>query len=90
MSKLTIDDLDREIAEAEERRASALEAGWQKGVRQMDKRLKKLKKKRDKYVANYGTDVPSIPLGSSWATDEEQARARCKHCALDRCEARPA
>lgn len=73
MSKLTIDDLDREIAEAEERRASALEAGWQKGVRQMDKRLKKLKKKRDKYVANYGTDVPSIPLGSSWATDEEQA-----------------
>ena len=70
MSKLTIDDLDREIAEAEERRASALEAGWQKGVRQMDKRLKKLKKKRDKYVANYGTDVPSIPLGSSWATDE--------------------
>lgn len=73
MSKLTIDDLDREIAEAEERRASALEAGWQKGVRQMDKRLKKLKKKRDKYVANYGTDVPSIPLGSSWAIDEEQA-----------------
>lgn len=73
MSKLTIDNLDREIAEAEERRASALEAGWQKGVRQMDKRLKKLKKKRDKYVANYGTDVPSIPLGSSWATDEAQA-----------------
>lgn len=73
MSKLTIDDLDREIAEADERRASALEAGWQKGVRQMDKRLKKLKKKRDKYVANYGTDVPSIPLGSSWAIDEEQA-----------------
>lgn len=73
MSKLTIDNLDREIAEAEERRASALEAGWQKGVRQMDKRLKKLKKKRDKYVANYGTDVPSIPLGSSWAIDEEQA-----------------
>lgn len=73
MSKLTIDDLDREIAEAEERRASALEAGWQKGVRQMDKRLKKLKKKRDKYVANFGTDVPFIPLGSSWATDEEQA-----------------
>lgn len=31
MSKLTIDDLDREIAEAEERRASALEAGWQEG-----------------------------------------------------------
>lgn len=73
MSKLTIDDLDREIAEAEERRASALEAGWQKGVRQMDKRLKKLKTKRDKYVAKYGADVPSIPLGSSWATDEEQA-----------------
>lgn len=44
MSKLTIDDLEREIAEAEQRRASALEAGWQKGVRQMDKRLKKLKK----------------------------------------------
>ncbi len=36
MRKLTIrDDLDREIAEAEERRASAREAGWQKGVRQM-------------------------------------------------------
>lgn len=73
MSKLTIDDLDREIAEAEQRRASALEAGWQKGVCQMDKRLKKLKKKRDRYVAKCGTDVPSIPLGSSWATDEEQA-----------------
>lgn len=72
MSKLTIDDLEREIAEAEQRRANALEAGWQKGVRQMDKRLKKLKKKRDKYVAKYGADVPSIPLGSSWATDEEQ------------------
>ena len=65
MSKLTIDDLDREIAEAEQRRTSALEAGWQKGVRQMDKRLKKLNKKRDKFVAKYGADVPSIPLGSS-------------------------
>lgn len=73
MSIMTIDDLDREIAEAEERRASALEAGWQKGVRQMDKRLKKLRKKRDKHVAKYGSDVPSIPLGSSWATDEAQA-----------------
>ena len=73
MSKLTIDDLDREIAEAEQRRASALEAGWQKGVRQMDKRLKKLGKKRDRYVAKYGAEVPSIPLGSSWATDEAQA-----------------
>lgn len=73
MSKLTIDDLDREIAEAEQRRSSALEAGWQKGVRQMDKRLKKLRKKRDRYVAKCGTDVPSIPLGSSWATDEAQA-----------------
>lgn len=72
MSKLTIDDLDREIAEAEQRRSSALEAGWQKGVRQMDKRLKKLRKKRDRYVAKCGADVPSIPLGSSWATDEAQ------------------
>lgn len=73
MSKLTIDDLDREIAEAEQRRSSALEADWQKGVRQMDKRLKKLRKKRDRYVAKCGADVPSIPLGSSWATDEAQA-----------------
>lgn len=73
MSKLTIDDLDREIAEAEQRLSSALEAGWQKGVRQMDKRLKKLRKKRDRYVAKCGADVPSIPLGSSWATDEAQA-----------------
>lgn len=73
MSKLTIDDLDREIGEAEQRRSSALEAGWQKGVRQMDKHLKKLRKKRDRYVAKCGTDVPSIPLGSSWATDEAQA-----------------
>lgn len=73
MSKLTIDDLDREIAEAEQRRASALEAGWQKGVCQMDKRLKKLRKKRDRYVAKCGAEVPSIPLGSSWATDEAQA-----------------
>lgn len=73
MSKLTIDDLDREIGEAEQRRSSALEAGWQKGVRQMDKRLKKLRKKRDRYVAKCGADVPSIPLGSSWATDEAQA-----------------
>lgn len=73
MSRLTIDDLDREIAEAEQRRASALEAGWQKGVRQMDKRLKKLRKKRDRYVAKCGAEVPSIPLGSSWATDEAQA-----------------
>lgn len=73
MSKLTIDDLDREIAEAEQRRASALEAGWQKGVRQMDKRLKKLGKKRDRYVAKCGAEVPSIPLGSSWTTDEVQA-----------------
>lgn len=73
MSRLTIDDLDREIAEAEQRRSSALEAGWQKGVRQMDKRLKKLGKKRDRYVAKCGAEVPSIPLGSSWATDEAQA-----------------
>lgn len=73
MSRLTIDDLDREIAEAEQRRASALEAGWQKGVRQMDKRLKKLRKKRDRYVAKCGAEAPSIPLGSSWATDEAQA-----------------
>lgn len=73
MSGLTIDDLDREIAEAEQRRASALEAGWQKGVCQMDKRLKKLRKKRDRYVAKCGAEVPSIPLGSSWATDEAQA-----------------
>lgn len=73
MSKLTIDDLDREIGEAEQRRSSALEAGWQKGVRQMDKHLKKLRKKRDRYVAKCGADVPSIPLGSSWATDEAQA-----------------
>ena len=72
MSRLTIDDLDREIAEAEQRRASALEAGWQKGVCQMDKRLKKLRKKRDRYVAKCGAEVPSIPLGSSWATDEAQ------------------
>ena len=73
MSRLTIDDLDREIAEAEQRRASALEAGWQKGVCQMDKRLKKLRKKRDRYVAKCGAEAPSIPLGSSWATDEAQA-----------------
>lgn len=73
MSRLTIDDLDREIAEAEQRRASALEAGWQKGVCQMDKRLKKLRKKRDRYVAKCGAEIPSIPLGSSWATDEAQA-----------------
>lgn len=73
MSRLTIDDLDREIAEAEQRRASALEAGWQKGVCQMDRRLKKLRKKRDRYVAKCGAEVPSIPLGSSWATDEAQA-----------------
>lgn len=73
MSRLTIDDLDREIAEAEQRRASALEAGWQKGVCQMDKRLKKLRKKRDRCVAKCGAEVPSIPLGSSWATDEAQA-----------------
>ena len=39
----------------------------------MDKRLKKLRKKRDRYVAKCGADVPSIPLGSSWATDEAQA-----------------
>lgn len=73
MSRLTIDDLDREIAEAEQRRASALEAGWQKGVCQMDKRLKKLRKKRDRYVAKCGAEETSIPLGSSWATDEAQA-----------------
>lgn len=72
MSKLTIEDIDREIAEAEQRRANAVEAGWSKGVHQMDKRLNKLNKKRDKYVAKCGADVPSIPLGSSWATDEEQ------------------
>lgn len=73
MSRMTIEDLDREIAEAEQRRAYAVEAGWPKGVRQMDKRLKKLKKKRDKHLAKYGPDVPSIPLGSSWETDEDQA-----------------
>ena len=47
MSRMTIEDLDREIAEAEQRRANAVEAGWPKGVRQMDKRLKKLNKKRE-------------------------------------------
>ena len=73
MSRMTIEDLDREIAEAELRRANAVEAGWPKGVRQMDKRLKKLNKKRDKHLAKYGPDVPSIPLGSSWETDEDQA-----------------
>lgn len=73
MSRMTIEDLDREIAEAEQRRANAVEAGWPKGVRQMDKRLKKLNKKRDKHLAKYGPDVPSIPLGSSWDTDEDQA-----------------
>lgn len=73
MSRMTIEDLDREIAEAEQRRANAVEAGWSKGVRQMDKRLKKLNKKRDKHLAKYGPDVPSIPLGSSWETDEDQA-----------------
>lgn len=73
MSMMTIEDLDREIAEAEQRRANAVEAGWPKGVRQMDKRLKKLNKKRDKHLAKYGPDVPSIPLGSSWETDEDQA-----------------
>lgn len=73
MSRITIEDLDREIAEAEQRRANAVEAGWPKGVRQMDKRLKKLNKKRDKHLAKYGPDVPSIPLGSSWETDEDQA-----------------
>lgn len=73
MSRMTIEELDREIAEAEQRRANAVEAGWPKGVRQMDKRLKKLKKKRDKHLAKYGPDVPSIPLGSSWETDEDQA-----------------
>lgn len=73
MSRMMIDDLDREIAEAEQRRANAVEAGWPKGVRQMDKRLKKLNKKRDKHLAKYGPDVPSIPLGSSWETDEDQA-----------------
>lgn len=73
MSRMTIEDLDREIAEAEQRRANAVEAGWPKGVRQMDKRLKKLNKKRDKHLAKYGPDVPSIPLGSSWETDEDQA-----------------
>lgn len=73
MSRMTIEDLDREIAEAEQRRANAVEAGWLKGVRQMDKRLKKLNKKRDKHLAKYGPDVPSIPLGSSWETDEDQA-----------------
>ena len=54
MSRMTIEDLDREIAEAEQRRANAVEAGWPKGVRQMDKRLKKLNKKRDKHLAKYG------------------------------------
>lgn len=73
MSRMTIEDLDREIAEAEQRRANAVEAGWPKGVRQMDKRLKKLNKKRDKHLAKYGPDVPSIPIGSSWETDEDQA-----------------
>ena len=73
MSRMTIEDLDREIAEAEQRRANAVEAGWPKGVRQMDKRLKKLNKKRDKHLAKYGPDMPSIPLGSSWETDEDQA-----------------
>lgn len=73
MSRMTIEDLDREIAEAEQHRANAVEAGWPKGVRQMDKRLKKLNKKRDKHLAKYGPDVPSIPLGSSWETDEDQA-----------------
>lgn len=73
MSRMTIEDLDREIAEAEQRRANAVEAGWPKGVRQMDKRLKKLNKKRDKHLAKFGPDVPSIPLGSSWETDEDQA-----------------
>lgn len=73
MSRMTIEDLDREIADAEQRRANAVEAGWPKGVRQMDKRLKKLNKKRDKHLAKYGPDVPSIPLGSSWETDEDQA-----------------
>lgn len=73
MSRMTIEDLDREIAEAEQRRANAVEAGWPKGVRKMDKRLKKLNKKRDKHLAKYGPDVPSIPLGSSWETDEDQA-----------------
>lgn len=73
MSRMTIEDLDREIAEAEQRRANAVEVGWPKGVRQMDKRLKKLNKKRDKHLAKYGPDVPSIPLGSSWETDEDQA-----------------
>ncbi len=73
MSRMTIEDLDREITEAEQRRANAVEAGWPKGVRQMDKRLKKLNKKRDKHLAKYGSDVPSIPLGSSWETDEDQA-----------------
>lgn len=73
MSRMTIEDLDREIAEAEQRRANAVEAGWPKGVRQMDKRLKKLNKKRDKHLAKYGPDVPSIPLDSSWETDEDQA-----------------
>lgn len=73
MSRMTIENLDREIAEAEQRRANAVEAGWPKGVRQMDKCLKKLNKKRDKHLAKYGPDVPSIPLGSSWETDEDQA-----------------
>lgn len=73
MSRMTIEDLDRDIAEAEQRRANAVEAGWPKGVRQMDKRLKKLNKKRDKHLAKFGPDVPSIPLGSSWETDEDQA-----------------
>lgn len=73
MSRMTIEELDREIAEAEQRRANAVEAGWPKGVRRMDKHLKKLNKKRDKYLAKYGPDMPSIPLGSSWETDEDQA-----------------
>lgn len=62
MSRMTIEDLDREIAEAEQRRANAVEAGWPKGVRQMDKRLKKLNKKRDKHLAKYGPDVHPSPL----------------------------
>lgn len=73
MSRMTIEDLDREIAEAEQRRANAVEAGWPKGVRRMDKHLKKLNKKRDKHLAKYGPDMPFIPLGSSWETDEDQA-----------------
>ncbi len=73
MSKITIDDLDREIAEAEERRSRAAEAGWQKGVKQMDKRLKTLRRKRDKLVAKTGVDAPSIPTGEYLATESEEA-----------------